>query len=305
MVGTSTVLQRLIDQMRQERLPGGGTSLVLVVDCGSLGDALLENPDACLLALGKDIAAARTSAGAAGGALHASLDEAWKSPGTSERKLTMFIERAILTPPPERVVLVFDRFERIIGRRAASAVTRTFRRWMDRRGVGSWSALRLLFAAEGVSLNFTLADDVSEFFNIVTPARVEGFRLPELRRLADLYGRPWADDDLERIVDLVDGQPYLSRLILFLEATGTPKAELLDLDRLKDEHCAVQLRQLWLRFKDRSDLMGPISVLLLKGAGDLSADALERLRHAGLVRRKDGAYNVQNKVLAAYLRERC
>jgi hypothetical protein len=305
MIGTSTVLQSLIHQLREERLPGG--NVVIEVDCAGIDDAMLDSPEACLLSLGEMIARARVSEldDVAAAAMMASLDDVWKAARTPERKLTAFVERTILASQPQRVVLVLDRFDRVIGRGAASTVAGTFRRWMDRRGTRAWSALRLLFATEGASLHFSMADDVSEFFNVVQRVRVEGFDLSELRRLAELYGRPWSDDELERIVGLVDGQPYLSRLILFLEATGTPKAELLDLDRLKDDHCAVQLRQLWLRLKDRPNILEPVSILLGDSGRTLSADEAERLRHAGLARRKDGAYTVPNKLLAAYLRERC
>lgn len=303
MVGTSTVLHRLVHQLKEERLPGGRANIVLDVDCASIAEAALDDADACLLELGARLVQAHSSAGTSDRPVdvQASLDEAWRGPATPERKLTALVEQVVLTRQPERVVVALDRFDKIIGRGAAGAVIRAFRRWIELRTTGRWAALRLMLAAAGVSLLFDRVDEVSEFFAVHTAVRVDGLRTQELRRLAALYGRPWLDEELERIVELVDGQPYLSRLILYLEATGTPKGELLDLDRLRDEHCATHLRQLWLRLKDRPDLLEPLRAIL--EGREISRDGYDRLSIAGLVRRKEGAYTVPNKLLAAYLRE--
>ena len=84
-----------------------------------------------------------------------------------------------------------------------------------------------------------------------------------------------------------------------------PKAELLDVERLKIEHCATVLRQVWLRVAEQPDLRKPMCLLLRDPTTRLTTDEYHRLYQAGLVRRVDGVYCVPNKLVASYFKEQC
>lgn len=300
MCGKSTMLRRLMHKLREE---DGGT-VVLSVDCGAIPEAILDDHAACL----REVAMLLIESfvpDTTGDQIARWVDAVWRLSLAPERRLSMLVEQHILSGTPARVVVVFDRFEWLLGRGAAVPVARALRRWLDLREDPRWSAVRLLLSAAGTSLHFSAVDDVSEFFNTALHVRLEGFRLAEMRDLARLYARAWSDDELEQLAALVDGHPFLSRLILFLEATGTPKRELLDLDRLRDRHCAVQLRQIWLRLQARDEVVAPLCALLKDPARALSADEYDRLHQAGLVRRDGAGFVVPNALLAAYFREHC
>jgi hypothetical protein len=220
------------------------------------------------------------------------------------------LERHILADDRERnrMVLALDRADRFVGKACGDPMARMLRQWVRAGALGDdelWVQFRLLLAAAGSALYFYAPDAVSELFASATHVRIESFGLTDVRAMAKLYGGRWSDDELRRVVDLVGGQPYLCRMILFLERTGVPKAELLDVDRLKIEHCATVLRQVWLRVAEQPDLRKPLCLLLRDPATKLTTDEYHRLYQAGLVRREESTYVLPNKLVASYFREQC
>jgi AAA-like domain/Calcineurin-like phosphoesterase len=299
----STLLHRLADLLRKEDASTGKRGVVIFADIGNIGDDKLDDVGACVRALAGLLVDGHGKAlqhmdrpSSSGDDL---LDLVWQRPVAPERRVGFILERHILSAH-DRVVIVLDQFDRLIGRAAANPIARMLRGWVDDRDDPRWARLRLLFGASEASLFFTVRDYVSDFFSTTLQVRVEGFRLPQLRDLARLYARWWSDEELQRLLNLVDGHPYLSRLIMFLEATGTPKAELLDVKNLMSMHCTSLLRQLWLRTKDNDAILRPLSALLQDPSMQLSHDSYDMLYRAGLVRRDDGDYRLRGELLTAY-----
>ncbi|KYF63695.1 hypothetical protein BE11_44990 [Sorangium cellulosum] len=309
--GKSTVMRRIVTLLRKDDRATGSHCLVLHVDLGLLTDPALEDPSTCIREMAFLLVDAYGRALLEGGHEAPStadwVDLAWETPGAPERRLARLLERRILgaTPAPRRAVIALDRMERIIGRPAGNPVARMLRQWVDSRDDGRWAPVRLLLAVAGSSLYFHSPDAVSELFAAALHIRIENFRIEQLHHLARLYGGRWDDQELRRLFELTNGQPYLSRLILFLQATGTSKGELLDLERLKLEHCASALRQMWLVISERAELRKPLCALLHDPTAQLSADEYARLYQTGLVHRTNGGYDVPNILVASYFRERC
>ncbi len=310
--GKSTVLQRIVARLRDEHRAGNERCLVLLIDLGSVGDAALNDPVAFFLELGNMlIDAYQRAVREAGKESPDDADgwvaQAWQRPGAPEARLTNLLVRRILRDDNERMVLAIDRADRFVGRPAGDPMARMLRQWVRAGALGDplWVPFRLALAAAGSALYFYAPDAVSELFASATHVRIESFGLPDVRAMAKLYGGTWTDEDLARLVELVDGQPYLCRMILFLSCTGVPKSELLDVDRLKIEHCATVLRQVWLRVAEQPDLRKPLCLLLRDPGTKLTTDEYHRLYQAGLVRRVDGVYCVPNQLVASYFREQC
>ena len=310
--GKSTVLQRIVARLRDEHRAGNERCLVLLIDLGSLGDGALNDPVAFFLELGNMLVdayqrAVREAGKQAPDDADGWVARAWQRPGAPEARLTNLLERRILRDDNERMVLAIDRADRFVGRPAGDPMARMLRQWVRAGALGDplWVPFRLALAAAGSALYFYAPDAVSELFASATHVRIEAFGLPDVRLMAKLYRGAWTDSDLARLVELVDGQPYLCRMILFLASTGVPKPELLDVDRLKIEHCATVLRQVWLRVAEQPDLRKPLCLLLRDPATKLTTDEYHRLYQAGLVRRVEGVYCVPNQLVASYFKEQC
>ena len=310
--GKSTVLQRIVSRLRDEHRSGRERCLVLLIDLGSMGDATLNDPPSFFVELANQIVDAYERAvREAGKAPPADTDDwvenAWKRPGAPEARLTNLVERRILRDDHDRMVLAIDRADRFVGKPAGDPMARMLRQWVRAGALGDplWVPFRLGLAAAGSSLYFYAPDAVSELFASATHVRIESFGLGDVRVMSKMYGGTWTDAELARLVEMVDGQPYLCRMILFLSCTGVPKAELLDVERLKIEHCATVLRQVWLRVADQPDLRKPLCLLLRDPTTKLTTDEYHRLYQAGLVRRVDGVYTVPNQLVANYFKEQC
>lgn len=310
--GKSTVLQRIVARLRNEHREGRERCLVILLDLGSIGDATLADPPAFFLEVANMLVdgyerAIREAQGEIPPGTDTWVEHAWKRPGSPEAKLTSLLERRILATDRDRMVLAFDRAERFVGRPCGDPMARMLRQWVRAGALEDelWVQFRLALAAAGSALYFYAPDAVSELFASATHVRIESFGVSDVRTLAKYYGGRFSDDELRRVVDLVGGQPYLCRMILFLERTGVPKNELLDVDRLKIEHCATVLRQVWLRVAEQPDLRKPLCLLLRDPNTKLTTDEYHRLYQAGLVRREEGTYMLPNKLVASYFREQC
>lgn len=310
--GKSTVLQRIVARLRQEHLEGRERCLVILLDLGSLGDATLADPPAFFLEVANMLVegherALREARLEVPSDTETWVERAWKRPGSPEAKLTNLLERRILSSDRQRTVLALDRADRFVGRPCGDPMARMLRQWVRAGAIGDelWAQFRLALAAAGSALYFYAPDAVSELFASATHVRIESFGLGDVRAMAKLYGGRWDDDELRRVGELVGGQPYLCRMILFLERTGVPRAELLDVDRLKIEHCATVLRQVWLRVAEQPDVRKPLCLLLRDPSTKLTTDEYHRLYQAGLVRREEGTYVLPNKLVASYFREQC
>jgi hypothetical protein len=310
--GKSTVLQRIVARLREEHREGREHCLVILLDLGSLGDAILASPPDFFLELAHMLVdgyerASREAGEGAPADTETWVPQAWKRPGAPETRLTTLLERRILHEKRNRMVLAIDRADRFVGKPIGDPMARMLRQWVHAGAMGDplWAPFRLALAAAGSSLYFYAPDAVSELFASATHVRIESFGLNDVRAMAKLYGARWSDEELARLVDMLDGQPYLCRMILFLECTGVPKAELLDVDRLKIEHCATVLRQVWLRVAEQPDLRKPLCLLLRDPTTKLTTDEYHRLYQAGLVRRVDGTYVLPNTLVASYFKEQC
>lgn len=310
--GKSTVLQRIVARLRQEHRAGRERCLVILLDLGSLSDATLASPPDFFLEVAGMLVdgyerAVREARGEVPNDTEEWVERAWRRPGSPEARLTNLLERRVLANDRDRMVLALDRADRFVGKPCGDPMARMLRQWVRAGALGDelWVQFRLALAAAGSALYFYAPDAVSELFASATHVRIESFGLADVRTMASLYGARWTDDELRRVVDLVGGQPYLCRMILFLERTGVPKAELLDVDRLKIEHCATVLRQVWLRVAEQPDLRKPLCLLLRDPTTKLTTDEYHRLYQAGLVRREEGTYVLPNKLVASYFREQC
>jgi hypothetical protein len=152
---------------------------------------------------------------------------------------------------------------------------------------------------------FEKIDEVSEFFNVVIHVRLGHFDLAQLRQLAERCEQAWSEEELAAIISLVGGQPYLSRLLLFLNACGVPKASLLNQRALIEQHCASELQQMWLRLRAEPELFAALSQLAASPQTPLAANARHRLGVAGLVESTaDNTLRFATPILGDYFRER-
>jgi hypothetical protein len=135
------------------------------------------------------------------------------------------------------------------------------------------------------------------------PVRLEYFERPHLMRLNDLFGNPLGDTEISQLLDLVGGQPYLTRLAFYRlgQGSGTTFVDLLqrasDDDGPFGEHLRARLSQLG----RRPELSQAMAGLVSRNIPPKMA-AFYRLHAAGLVRKgRDGSIIPANQIYKSFL----
>lgn len=307
--GKSVVLGCIVDRLRHEDKTLANKGIVVSIDVGKISPEALEgdDPAQCIRELAEELVIGyRRALGDQTLNTDRWVEAEWTRPLSPERKLSHLLETRLLHNGHGRVVLVFDRFERLIGPKPGYAVARMLRTWVeDSKWDATWQPLRILLAATATSLLFRSTDPVSELFEATMHIHLERFASSEIRACAALFGSDWSAQELKRVEELVGGHPYLTHVIFFHDAGKIPRAHLLDADRLTDVYLMDSLRQMWLQIREREDILKPFCALLHDRAVQLNADQYELLRRQGLVFRQDGHYVIPNQLLANYVRQRC
>lgn len=301
--GKSMLLSHLVETLRA----ASPTTGVLRLGLGRLTRDELHDPPAAFRQLLTQVAEACRVDGQSPPGLQAELDELAQLPMSPELALTQVFETLLARGGQERVVLVLDQWEKVNNRPLAAPLVQMLRPWVqDHRPGSPWARFRLVMAASGSSLYFDQVTVVSEFFNIAYVIRLGHLSESQVKDLARMHGGDWSDAQLNHLYnDLLRGQPFLTRHVLYLRSSGIPIEELLDRRLLREQYCDGQLQQLWLNMKDEPDLFDAFSTLVSRPDIVLDPGVRAKLKSAGLAETLgDGKLQPATPLLADYFRDR-
>jgi hypothetical protein len=277
--GKSMLLAHLVEAVRESE----PTSLVLHIGLARLTEDELANPRAGMAQVLEQVIGACGNDGHAAQELETQLREFAAQPLTVEVILHDIFQQYLLTGRHERVVLVLDQWERVKDRDLGPALVRLLRTWVQAHAEPDWQRFRLLIAASGSSVYFDRVDEVSEFFSVVQQFVIGHLTFTELQALSQKYGNRLTDDELRAVQGILGGQPFLSRFVLYLSASGVRTAELTERTILRERHCASELQKMWLRLKQEPDLFEPLTKLAQQPGLELAKSVRAKLKTAGLV----------------------
>jgi hypothetical protein len=145
-----------------------------------------------------------------------------------------FIQEAVLNEISEPVVFVFDEVDRLFGRDYRDDFFATLRGWHNYRAIhDAWRKLNLV-VAHATDPALWIRDLNQSPFNVGERFHLQDFTASQVRDLNARHGRPLRnEDEIEALIGLVGGNPYLIRHALYLTSTG--KATFQDLTRLTDD----------------------------------------------------------------------
>ncbi|MEM9435306.1 MAG: AAA-like domain-containing protein [Pseudomonadota bacterium] len=261
---------------------------IAYIDFQNFSDEELEDYETLLNALKSELARSLR------------LEVSGESKITTQRDLTNHIEDEILTLIGAPVTIAFDEVDRVLGRPYQHDFFSMLRNWHNRRSepLSPWEDvdLALVIATEP----YLLIDSGDRSpFNVTPPIELQSFVRADLGELNDRYGTPLGDEQLDRLHQLLHGQPFLSRLSFYrLTTSGSIKFEEL-LEQADDINgpFSDHLRHLLMLLERQKDLPSAMMQLITKGAAP-TRDTYFRLEGAGLVRR-DGDRVVPANLLYA------
>jgi len=200
--------------------------------------------------------------------------------------LTEFIQQGILaeTDPQRPVLLCLDEVDNVFKQTYRDSFFGTLRGWHNRRATHPvWNTFNLLIVHSTEPALF-IQDLNQSPFNVGTPLRLGDFDRDEIQWLNVRNGFPLRGiEDLERLIGLVGGHPYLVRQALYSMAICKTSIGYLEQVAADDagpfgDHLR---RYLWI-LRDSSRLRKALKEVI-NGRGCDNEDDFQRLRAAGLI----------------------
>jgi hypothetical protein len=233
------------------------------------------------------------------------VDRYWRKRLGHVQLCTNYLRRHVLHHIDGSLVLAIDEADRMFDCPFRSDFFGMLRSWHNARRPGK--ALKRLDLALVISTEpYLLIDDLNQSpFNVGQVIELDDFTPDQVRDLNKRHNYPFSDGELERLLNLIGGHPYLMRRALYLVASGQISAEALLTSAARDDGpFGDHLRRRLFRFGDEPDLRRTMARIVAHNAYSDERHVF-RLQGAGLVRRIRRKEAVPRYALyAAYFRER-
>jgi hypothetical protein len=219
------------------------------------------------------------------------LDQRWDSLFGGSYSCTEYFETYLLPAADQPLLLVIDDLDELFAfGDVATDVLGMLRAWYEqgRYGIGQsgWSQLRLVIAH---STEVWLPLNIHQSpFNVGLSIELPPFTLAQVRDLALRYGLSSQSGDLEDLLDLVGGHPYLTQLTLFYLSQGQTLPEIAESATAYGSIFSSHLRHQMNRLEAAPDLTTAMAqVATCSGGISLSPQVAFRLQGLGLVHFRD------------------
>jgi hypothetical protein len=199
--------------------------------------------------------------------------------------LTLFLEEAVLNDANARFTLCLDEVDRIFQFPFRNGFFAMVRAWHNARSRSElWNRLNLLIGHSTEPALFI--DDINQSpFNIGEVFRLFDFSRAEVEKLNEINGWPLRDSvEIDDLMNLVGGHPYLVRQSLYVLRTGISGVEELRRVAVSDTGpFGDHLRRLLWALRDRDRMRAALKQIIRENCCADEAD-FQRLKSAGLVR---------------------
>jgi len=289
-MGKSSLLFRVIDKARELR------KRCAYLDFQILEERLLKDPNQFYRHFCSWISDALE--------LPDATSENWKSPLGNSQNCTRYMERHILPQSDSTLLLAMDEVDRLFDAEYRSDFFGMLRSWHNNRATSPiWRSFDLAIATSTEPYQF-IENLTQSPFNIGEVVELEDFTAEQVSDLNERYGRSLSGQEVERLIGLVGGQPYLVRRALYVVAAGVMStSKLFDRAASDDGPFGDHLRHYLFRLHGRDELIRSLRQVISEHTLD---DELIyfRLRGAGLVRRIGRQVVLRCQLYEEYFRDR-
>jgi hypothetical protein len=236
--------------------------------------------------------------------LEPKLDEYWGMTFGSKLSCTLYFQNRILEPLTRPLVLALDEVNRLF---EYPAIAKNFfpllRSWYEEaKDSAIWQKLHLI-VAYSTEIYVPLSIDQSPF-NVGLSMRLPELTREQVLELARRHGLSLAPADLERLLAMVGGHPYLIRLALYHLACGDQS-----LDRLLQDAPTLTgiyrdcLHQQWKVLQEHPDLLAALqAVVTTGGTTRINSIAAYKLESLGLVQLRGNEVHPSCQLYCRYFR---
>jgi len=230
----------------------------------------------------------------------------WDAGLSDSQNFTYFIESQILRRLDAPFVLAIDEADILFQADFLYDFFGMLRSWHNARANPlrrkTWKKLDLLLVTSTEPYLFIDRDHESPF-NVGEVLPLSDFSLAQVENLNTLHDVPLFPPEVNRLYELLHGQPYLTRKALYVLRSGLTPEQLFS--RVSDDTGPFgdHLRNFFLRLLNHPDLAYALKQVAL-GHGCADPRLAYRLQGAGLVRQESGKVVSRCNLYAHYFRER-
>ncbi|MBE8992985.1 AAA-like domain-containing protein [Microcystis aeruginosa] len=230
------------------------------------------------------------------------LDKFWSRPGTPAHKTRRYLEEYVLQPSANPLVFVFEKFDTILETETlGNEICGILRSWHERRSQ-PWRKLRLIIIH---STEFYSNYDfyASPLIGVGYVASLSDFNTEQVLSFAQVNGINWTLSDVNKVMNLVGGNPYLIKLILVKLQEGNSLEKVLD-DALQgrepfQSHFFLLMRYL----KSNANLRNTFRQILQKKAltpAQMKGESVQFLERLGLIDKNYDTLEVRCNLYQVY-----
>lgn len=288
-VGKSSLLKRVIESAAAEG------KQVVFLDFQQIDSSTLKDPDKFFRQFCAWITYELKLSGP--------LEEFWELPLGNNLRCTYYMQDYLLKELKEPWVLAMDEVERMFNADFRSDFFGMLRSWHNSRTQNSvWQKLDLVLVTS--TEPYLLIENLTQSpFNVGEIADLEDFSFSQVNELNQRHGEPLRAGEVQNLVGLVGGHPYLVRRALYLIASERITfSELLGTSTNDYGPFGDHLRTMLLHIYDKKDLAQAL-LQVIRNNKCQDERVYFRLRGAGLVRRQGGLVVPRCNLYASYFKE--
>jgi hypothetical protein len=269
-VGKTSLLARTTAEARRRG------KRVLTLDFQLFERAVLADPDRLFRYL--------CEAASVGMGVETRVDAFWGNLGNSYN-CSQYFEHYLLERLDAPLVLALDKLERIPDTALRSSFFSMLRSWCDNRATRPiWKKLDLVLVTSS-PIHQLITNSYQSPFNTGITIALDDFTPEQIADLNQRHGRPFTPHELQALVEILGGHPYLIRQALYLAATGAyTAAEIIEGAASDRGAFGEHLRYHLFKLCSQPRLVAELRQIVSRG---ICADewACDELCDAGLVRR--------------------
>jgi hypothetical protein len=229
----------------------------------------------------------------------AAIEQAWDDE-QGQDQLTRIIEDYVLPQFEVPIILALDEADILLKTDYYQDFFGLIRSWHNRRALyEEWELLNIVLVIS--TEPYLLIDDINQSpFNVGLRLEIHDFKPPQLRSLNIAHGSPLNDQEIDDAMALINGQPYLTRILLFTLVTEQMSWQDFAATAAKSNGpYSDHLRRLHWNLREHAELGQGLKQIIRTGkcADDL---VLHRLLRAGLVKGSGTAYTSRCQLYEAY-----
>jgi len=218
------------------------------------------------------------------------LEKNWQGVLGSKSKCNDYFEKFLLAEITEPLVLGLDEVDMIFDHKAiATNFFALLRVWHEKgKNEKPWNKLRMVIThSQEVYIPLDMKQSP---FNVGIAVDLPEFTQEQVRDLAQRYKQAFTDEEIEKLIELIGGHPYLLQVVLYQVAHKRYTLEkILKVAPYEDGPFSDHLRRQRLNLKKHTELANEAK-LVMNADNPLpvkEVDEIFRLRSMGLVKVKD------------------